>query len=115
MSSEPQQHVEQRTSLSAAFSRIFWMMLGPMILVVVALNIAQSAAGWLTGADMIFLIVLAGMIAARWFEFHKGDPQTATGAPATPAHLRRYVLSAALLGVGVWVIVNLVGNHWWNN
>jgi hypothetical protein len=80
----------------------------------VAAAIINAGTGWLTGLDLAFLAVLGGMLLARWLEFRGGDPQTATGEPATLAHLRRYTLVALLLGLAVWVVANLVGNHWLN-
>ena len=34
------------------------------------------------------------------------------GEPASPADLRRYVVTTTLVGLGLWVLVNLIGNHW---
>ena len=36
---------------------------------------------------------------------------TATGEPATAEHLLRYGLAFGCLGIGIWIIANLAGNH----
>lgn len=91
--------------------RLFWMMLGPMLLAVLTFVIIRNGSGWLTPADLAFLLILGGLVLGRWIEFQGGNPQTATGEPATPAHLRRYVLSVVPLGLSVWILANLIGNY----
>jgi hypothetical protein len=76
------------TSGLAPLGRIFWMMVGPASLFLLAIAIARDPSGWFTPRDFAFLFVLAAMIAARLLEF-RGDPHTASGEPATPAHFRR--------------------------
>jgi hypothetical protein len=103
---------QQTTSPLALLGRIFWMMLGPMVLAILAFNIAKRGNGWFTGVDIAFLVILVGLLFARWLEFLGGSPQTSTGDPATPRHLRQYAVGALSLGLGVWVIANVLGNHW---
>lgn len=85
---------------------------GPMFLAVLALAIANTGRGGFTPTDFGYLAVMAGLILARWQEFRGGRPETASGEPATPGHLRRYAPAVVLIGAGVWVAVNLVGDHW---
>jgi hypothetical protein len=99
------------TSLSDALARIFWMMVGPLALTLLAFTIIRIGSGWLTWADMAYLGVLGGMLLARWVEFRGGNPKTGDGQPATPIHLRRYIQSTVPLGVGMWVVANVIGNH----
>lgn len=99
------------TSPSAFVGRIFWMIAGPLLLAVLAINIAQSATGWLTPSDLFYFLVLGGMLFGRWLEFHSGNAMTSTGEPATLEHLHRYLATTALLGMGLWVVVNLIGNR----
>ena len=51
------------------------------------------------------------MLLGRWLEFRGGNPQTTTGEPATPADLRRYVLTLIVAGPILWALANLIGNH----
>ena len=93
----------------AVFARIFWMFLGPMILVIVTINIVSQQGGWITASNRTFFAVLGVMLLARWAEFHAGNPRTTDGEPATPAHLKRYVLGVLAMGVATWVIANAIG------
>ena len=95
-----------------AVARVFWMMIGPAILVLLTLAVGSKGSGWSTPQDLAFLIVLTAVIFARWFEFRAGNPKTTTGDPATPDDLRRYVIGASAIGLGVWIVANLIGNHW---
>jgi hypothetical protein len=101
---------ENRT-ISEMFSRGFWMMLGPLLLVPFAIKIIEYGNGWLTPFDFIFVGTLIAMILARGFEFYKGHPRTAEGAPATQQHFWRYVLWVGILGSVAWIVANLVGNY----
>ncbi len=99
------------TPFLAILGRVFWMMLGPMLLVLMTFMIATTGNGWLTHADFGFLGILVAIMIARWLEFRGGNPQTAEGQPATPAHLRRYLIAVVVLGLGLWVMANVVGNY----
>lgn len=99
------------TPLAAVLGRLFWMMLGPLTLGVAVYYILTSASGWRTVADIFFFAILGGMILGRWLEFRGGNPQTSTGEPASPAHLRRYVLFLVIGGPIVWLLANVIGNH----
>jgi hypothetical protein len=99
------------TSFPAFVGRVFWMMVGPFALATLALSIVGRADGWFSPSDLLYFIILAGMLIGRWTEFRFSLPMTATGEPATAEHLRRYVLGLGLLGLGFWVVANLIGNR----
>lgn len=98
------------TSFIIVLARVFWMMLGPVLLFLSMIGILQNPGGWFTSADVAFLIFLNLTVLARWMEFRGGDPRTATGEPATPMDLRRYITAALPIGLGAWVISNLIAN-----
>lgn len=95
--------------------RLLWMLLGPLALGVFAITIIKTGNGWITGADIAFLLVLGLMLLGRWLEFQGGNPQTADGQPATRQHLVRYLFFGATAGLGLWVLANLFGNYWWTS
>jgi hypothetical protein len=100
------------TSPVPLLARLFWAMVGPLILILLCVANARSASAWLTSADVAYVIILGGVIFARWLEFRGGDPRTATGEPATMAHFHRYALMAMGIGLGLWIVTKLIGNHW---
>jgi hypothetical protein len=99
------------TRLLPALGRVFWMLLGPMLLVLLTFAIVEIGSGWLTAADLGFFAILAAILFARWLEFRAGHAQTASGEPATGRDLQRYVVGAGLVGMAVWVVANVLGNY----
>ena len=99
-------------SLSTFAARIFWMLLGPLLLLVFAVNIADKGSGWFTPGDIAFLFVLGGMMLARWWEFRGGTALNTMGEPVTATDLRRYAVLATIVGLGFWIVANLIGNYW---
>jgi hypothetical protein len=85
---------------------MFWMMIGPGILSILALTIAEGHQGWFAGRSIAFLFVLIAVTLAR-----RLDPLTADGEPATQGDLRWHVLFTLSLGLAAWVTANLLGNH----
>jgi hypothetical protein len=101
----------QPTPGSAGFARLYWMFLGPMILLLVAIGVVNGG-GWFAPRSFVFLGLLALLLVCRWAEFHAGDAPTSDCEPATADQLRRYVLIATLIGLGVWIATILVGVYW---
>lgn len=99
------------TSTTALFGRLTWMFVGPFALAIVAITIAERHGGWLGPFDVIYFVILVGMLLGRRLEFRHSRPMTAAGEPATVDDLRRYSLVLGLLGPGVWLVVHLVGNQ----
>lgn len=104
--------VPQETRSSAALARVYWMLLGPMALALAAFSIVKAGPGWLNPADIAYFALLAAVLAARCLEFRAGSPQTAEGEPATPADLRRYLIATSVIGLAIWVFLNLLANLW---
>jgi hypothetical protein len=102
----------QSPALPAILGRFVWMLAGPMALVLMTFAIVSEGGGWLTVFDVLYFLILAGMLFGRRLEFRGGSPHTATGEPATEHDFRRYVLIAMIAAPVVWVLANLIGNHW---
>jgi hypothetical protein len=102
----------KRNSVLVLLGRAFWIMFGPLLLTASGLMILFSpGSGWRTGADITFLLALAGMVLGRWAEFCGGEPLTSTGEPATPQDFRRFVAVTLFGGFAVWLVANLVSNY----
>lgn len=91
-------------------SRIFWMMVGPILLAALAYNVIKTGNGWATSADVWYLAILCLLMAVRAFEFRYPNPQRATGEPATPRDLRIYLIGALTIGLILWAGANVIGN-----
>lgn len=102
---------KETTPTSVALARIFWMVAGPFILLLLTTQIVLSGTGWLTPWDAAFGLTVGAMILARRHEFNAGDPRTADGSPANVHDLRRFGVQVVVVGAVMWVIANAVGNH----
>lgn len=99
------------TSLVPLVARVVWMIAGPFALLLLAFNIVQTGTSWLTAVDFAFFVVLAIVILCRWVEFRGGNAQTATGEPATGADVQRFSVAAGAIGIGAWMVANILGVH----
>lgn len=102
---------DETTPTSVALVRVFWMVGGPFILLLLTTQIVLSGTGWLTPWDAVFGLTLVVMILARRHEFRTGDPRTSDGSPANIHDLRRYAFQVIGIGVAMWLIANILGNH----
>jgi hypothetical protein len=96
------------TPFWVVLSRVFWMLPGPLLFVLLLSKVVDSGGGWVTPLDAACLVVLGLLPLARWLEFRGGDPRTSTGEPATEAHLRKYVIVTLLVGLAAWMVAKLV-------
>ena len=92
-------------------SRLIWCLIGPMMLLVLAIMIAEKKGGWLGGSSLAYLLVLGGTALARWRDYRSGNSLTADGEPTTAAHLRSYFLTIPPLGLAVWLAANWLGTR----
>lgn len=97
--------------IRALFFRGFWIFFGPFLLLFVAAFIIQSGAGWFTGQDLLFGVLLLAMILCRWSDFRTGESTDSYGEPVTASDLRRYTVLAVVVGAAVWAVANVLGNH----
>jgi hypothetical protein len=57
--------------------------------------------------SVAFLVILMAVIAAR-----RLDPNNAEGNPTTQAQFRTHSIAALAIGMAIWIVANLLGNHW---
>jgi len=95
----------------SCLARLVWFGIGPALMLILAIVNLEHGGGWMSTSDVIYFVVLGVTILARYLDFQSGNAQTATGAPATSAHLRWYVPGISLVALAVWGIANLIGNR----
>lgn len=101
----------QITSLRVLFARLLWVMLGPIVLLLVTMGIVSGGAGWTTGLDLIFAVVVCLMIAGRWVELKSGEGAKLTGEAETTDDFRKYAfITLPTTGI-LWIAANVLGNH----
>ena len=100
------------TSFTILAAHFTWFLLGPLLLLVILMSIVRTGTGWLTALDVAFLVVVAAMILGRWVDQRSGQGTTMTGEPLRWEDFRRYAILLPPLAVGLWILANVLGNHW---
>ena len=95
----------------APVGRLAWLLFCPAVLFPITLTIVLKSRGWFTMVDLAFFVVLGLALLGRWLEFQGENPRTAYDEPASPAHLRRFLLIAPVAGIAIWIAANVLGNH----
>jgi hypothetical protein len=99
------------TSLSVLLARVFWMMMGPMLMLILLYAIVTGGGGWITRWDIVYLIVIPLLVLCRWIDVRSGAASDSNGAVAGPEQLHRYARFVVPLGATLWVLANVFGNH----
>jgi len=95
-----------RSSLVALVVRIFWMILGPALLLALAALIAQR--GGYSIIDIWFAAVVAIVVFARLLDVRTFDGATSWGERATMSHFWGYSLKLLMAATGAWLIAHLL-------
>lgn len=101
----------QTQSGYAILARVYWIIVGPMVLFVTTGVIVSQRGGWATPADIVFLVALAAMVAAKWIEFQGGNAKMSNGELATRADVVRFSVTAIPVGLAIWAAANLFGQY----
>jgi hypothetical protein len=95
------------TSCLGLLLRLFWIVVGHVVLGFLAVFIFQS--GVYSLLDVAYWLVVGGMITIRFLDITRLRGQTADGEPATLSHWRRYTLLLLLVYGGTWALVHVLG------
>jgi hypothetical protein len=88
--------------LGGLLLRVFWMILGPGGLLLTAITIAQSRTPQPGVKDLVFGLLLLGMLAARVLNHAWIGGWDSDGRPETRAAILRWVPLAAVVGLALW-------------
>lgn len=87
--------------------RLFWMVIGNLLLVLAVIAVAQAPSDKLVFGDILFWVVVALMVGCRWADVRLFQGTRADGTPASPSDLRRYILILAAGGGLLWLAIRL--------
>jgi len=82
--------------------RTYWMILGNAVLAGALLLVFRNREGFFSAADIVFCCGVAALLAARSVDVLKLHGLTASGHPATPGHLKRYVAALLAASAVLW-------------
>jgi hypothetical protein len=85
--------------------RIYWMILGNVLLVAAAYKIAQTE-GELTLVDLVYWLFVVSLITARHVDIRFLRGGTSEGQPATMRDWRRYALRVLAISATLWLVAH---------
>jgi hypothetical protein len=91
------------TSVGIFLARLFWALVGPVMLLLATGLIMSRGPGWFSGFDVFFATVAGLMFLARFAEYWAGT--------STLAQVWRYVMVVHTAAACLWVVANVLGNH----
>jgi hypothetical protein len=95
-------------SRAAAVVRLFWMLIGPVVLSVLSLFIVEKHRGWNSPESILFVVLLA-VVVARYV-----DPVDSRGHRHSRGQRFFELAFLSVLGVGGWFVANALGASWYN-
>ncbi len=99
---------DSHSSVVAALLRLFWMLLGYAVIVLLSLIIVVDSEGGFSWRDIAVGAVGLAIIAARYVDIARYRGDTAEGTPATMEHFRRYATRVAVGTPAVWGVAHLL-------
>ncbi len=107
---EPKSQAEL-TGCMPLFLRLTWMALGNAALFLCAALVAKGTVP--LAMNIIFFMVVLGLIVVRYVDITRFKGQTSEGKPATLVHWRRYTVLLAVISIGVWVLARIACFYKW--
>jgi hypothetical protein len=86
--------------------RLFWMAFGNVALLFAGMQVASSER--IGAADAVYAGVVVALLVARYVDVVKLNGMTIHAEPATRAHLRRYALVIAGVGLLGWLLARFL-------
>jgi hypothetical protein len=99
------------TSFKVLGAHFTWIFMGPLMLLLMLVNIVRLGTGWLTALDAAFFVMVTSMILCRWVDQRSGQGTKITGEPSKWEDFQRYARVLPLLAIGAWILANVLGNH----
>lgn len=88
--------------------RFYWMALGNLALLVIAMLISQKPTWTITVLDAAFFGVVLTLFVARYLDVKRFGGETANGQPATGRDLVHYGVGLVAVAAGLWGLVQAV-------
>jgi len=106
MPARDDQITDRQSTPSGVLARLWWMLLGNMLLVLSLLFILRHEGGFFHPADWVFWIGVASLVFVRFLDVKFLDGQTATGKHASMADWIRYVVLLLACSAVLWGIAH---------
>jgi hypothetical protein len=94
-------------SLLGLFARMFWSLIGNVILFFLAVGIFQKQT-MLSIFDLMYWVIVPLLAIVRYCDIKYLAGITAMGLPATMEHWRKYVKYLLLVSAGLWILAHVL-------
>jgi hypothetical protein len=106
MSARDDQITDRQSSPLGVLARLWWMLLGNMVLALSLIFIFHNQGGFFHPADWVFWITVATLVPVRYLDIRFLDGQTATGRYASTADWIKYVVLLIACATILWAIAH---------
>jgi len=96
----------KQDSIAGLLARVFWMLIGNMVMVISMIIIFQYRDRMFHAADLVFWITIVAIILVRYLDIKFWGGMTAAGGPATIANWNRYAVALLIGSAVVWVVLH---------
>jgi len=110
MSARDLQTPDRQSSSLGVLARLWWMLIGNIVLAFSIVFILENKSGFFHAADWVFWITVATLVVVRYLDVKFFNGRTATDAPATMRHWVRYTIALAACSTTAWALAH-VANH----
>jgi len=101
-----EQAIDRQSTPQGILARLWWMLIGNVLLAFSLIFIFRQEGGFLHPADGVFWITVATLALVRYLDIRYLNGQTPTGQPATRRDWNRYVVLLLAVAAVLWVIVH---------
>jgi len=109
---EEQKNDDQKHDAPAGcLLRLFWMIIGNVILLFCASGIIQHRSSLFSVADAFYWAAVGSLLAARYVDIRHLRGMTGDGDPATMADWHRYAAILGVVSVGLWLVSHAVAYY----
>jgi len=106
MSARNDQTIDKQSSLLGVLARLWWMLLGNVVLAFSLIFVFRNEGSFFHPADWVFWITVATFVAIRYLDIRFLDGQTATGEKASMTNWGRYVVLLLVCSTVLWAIAH---------
>ena len=107
MTKQIDQPTEKYDSPFRLLLRLFWMLLGNVILIVSVILIFQGKDWQFHTADAFFWGTVAALVLTRYLDIKFYNGLTASGEPASIANWRKYAITLLISSAAIWILTHL--------
>ncbi len=110
MSGQGPQTPDGQSTAAGVLARLWWMLLGNVVLALSAVFILHNTSGFFHPADVVFWIVAVSLVLVRYVDIRYFNGLTATGAPASTKHWIKYTVMLIVCSAAAWTFAH-AANH----